>query len=213
MWFCFDSLFFSPPRTVIVRILRIRAWIAVSKVRWWWFSDESLRTVKKLLQFELNWILVKLGFDECSSCSWLFLDFDLTAKREKVATCLYDVASDYWLILTLVMSWLVFIGQLVISDPMNIRHLCLDLRNSALLSFCFGDLFAIFENLGPICKFEKKDWTANFWTKGLNRKLKKNLKDWNKRNGPKCKIKKTLGTKMQLLGIWGLKWKLKIKLN
>ena len=51
--------------------------------------------MKKLLQFELNWILVKLGFDECSSCSWLFLDFDLTAKREKVATCLYDVASDY----------------------------------------------------------------------------------------------------------------------
>jgi hypothetical protein len=57
--------------------------------------------------------------DELQQCSSILLSFDLTVKREKTLILFGDVACCEWNCCCAMMSWLVFIGQFVIFDPMS----------------------------------------------------------------------------------------------
>ena len=54
------------------------------------FVFVNLETVRVLVMMNIDEVL-----DELQQCSSILLNFDLTARREKMVMCLCDVASDY----------------------------------------------------------------------------------------------------------------------
>lgn len=76
-------------------------WIAEKPVQWWWFFDESLRTVMNLLNLVLIFDSGELGFWDCSWCSWEFLSFWSNWIEREISDSVCDVAWILWLSLTL----------------------------------------------------------------------------------------------------------------
>jgi hypothetical protein len=103
---------------------RICAWIAVLSVRWWRFKFESMRTLRNLLQFDPICGSGNARVWDCSLCSCWFLDFDLTAKREKISFCFLwfdELACNEWIPFCSGLRW-PFIGCQVASGPIRRWH-------------------------------------------------------------------------------------------
>jgi hypothetical protein len=173
--------------TVIVRIFKFVLELQSLKFD----DDDSVMNhwelLKKLLQFELNWILVKLGFDECSSCSWLFLDFLRIliekSEREKMWMCLWCGVQSVALSDTVCYLY----PAMCAWDPMRKCHVSWTVTNSFLAAFWTWAFCAISKFLRTALQFKKKDWTATNWTNWLNCKIKKNVYRTEKeQSGPKC---------------------------
>jgi len=100
------SLFFSKPcfcdRTEFVATGdELGARIAEEVIRWWRFSNESLRIATNFTEFGLDLVLKKLGFVlHVHEFSEFLVDLILTDMREKLVNCFWCGARNLWIPLT-----------------------------------------------------------------------------------------------------------------
>jgi hypothetical protein len=115
---------------------------------WWWVLCSNWHWIVFLM---VN--LERIGVELCLLrwFQWLkeFVRVLLGWRVGRVKTnwwlCFDELAMSLWCILTHVMSWLVFIGQLVNPDPMSLGHLYWTVTNPYLAGNWLW---------GPLCNFE-----------------------------------------------------------